>query len=44
MDNEFAGSVSPEMAQVKAAAKAFFDSMELYMGAIQQLEDEMKRL
>ncbi|MBL1134202.1 MAG: hypothetical protein HND46_02700 [Chloroflexi bacterium] len=44
MDNEFAGSVSPEMTQVKAAAKAFFDSMELYIGAIQQLEDEMKRL
>lgn len=44
MDDEFTGSVSPEMAQVKAAAKAFFDSMELYMGAIQQLEDEMKRL
>ncbi|MBI5929094.1 MAG: hypothetical protein HY862_07290 [Chloroflexi bacterium] len=44
MDNEFAGSVSPEMARVKAAAKAFFDSMELYMGTIQQIEDEIKRL
>ncbi|KAB2856352.1 MAG: hypothetical protein F9K46_14325 [Anaerolineae bacterium] len=44
MDREFAGYVSPETAQVKAAAKAFFDSMELYMGAIQQFEDEIKRL